>query len=95
MPVTCTPASGSAFAVGTTKVTCSATNAGGYSASGTFDVTVERITPVDGGAGGTVPATLGLTLGTAPRFGTFTPGVEKEYTATTRPTWSRPRATRR
>jgi len=83
VPVTCTPASGSAFAVGTTKVSCTATNAGGYSAAGTFDVTVERITPVDGGVGGTVPATLSLALGTTPGFGTFTPGVEKEYTATT------------
>ena len=52
VPVTCTPASGSTFAVGTTKVSCTATNAGGYSASGTFDVTVERIAPVDGGVAG-------------------------------------------
>jgi Fibronectin type III-like domain/Glycosyl hydrolase family 3 C-terminal domain len=32
--------------------------------------------------GGTVPATLGLTVGTA-SFGAFTPGVTKDYTATT------------
>jgi hypothetical protein len=36
-----------------------------------------------GDAGGTVPATLALTLGTAPTFGAFVPGVANEYTATT------------
>jgi hypothetical protein len=34
-------------------------------------------------AGGTVPATLSLTLGGAASFGAFTPGVAKTYTATT------------
>ncbi|WP_157592119.1 peptidase M6 [Solirubrobacter soli] len=33
--------------------------------------------------GGTVPATLGLTLGTAASFGAFTPGATKDYTAST------------
>jgi hypothetical protein len=33
--------------------------------------------------GGTVPATLSLTLGAAPSFGTFTPGVARTYTAST------------
>jgi len=33
--------------------------------------------------GGTVPATLSLTLGPAATFGAFTPGVAKDYTATT------------
>jgi photosystem II stability/assembly factor-like uncharacterized protein len=41
---------------------------------------------VDGGGagnvGGSVPATLGLTLGPAATFGAFTPGVEKTYEAT-------------
>src|SRR3954447_6454901 len=37
----------------------------------------------DGGAGGTVPATLSLVLGTPATFGAFTPGVAKDYTATT------------
>jgi len=37
----------------------------------------------DGQVGGSVPATLSLTLGTPPTFGAFAPGVEKEYTATT------------
>ena len=35
-----------------------------------------------GGPGGSVPATLALTLGPAASFGAFTPGVDKEYTAT-------------
>ena len=33
--------------------------------------------------GGTVPATLNLTLGAPATFGAFTPGVDQEYTATT------------
>jgi hypothetical protein len=35
-----------------------------------------------GGAGGSVPATLALTLVTSPSFGGFTPGIGKDYTAT-------------
>jgi Asp-tRNA(Asn)/Glu-tRNA(Gln) amidotransferase A subunit family amidase len=33
--------------------------------------------------GGTVPATLSLSLGSAASFGAFTPGIDKEYTAST------------
>jgi alpha-glucuronidase len=36
-----------------------------------------------GSAGGTVPATLSLSLGPAASFGTFTPGVGKDYSAQT------------
>jgi hypothetical protein len=36
-----------------------------------------------GSAGGTVPATLSLTLGAAADFGAFTPGVTRDYTAAT------------
>ena len=36
-----------------------------------------------GTIGGTVPATLNLTLGAPATFGAFTPGIDKEYTATT------------
>jgi beta-glucosidase len=39
-------------------------------------------TSASGGVGGTVPATLSLSLGGAPSFGAFTPGVDKTYTAT-------------
>jgi len=35
----------------------------------------------DGGAGGSVPATLSLSLGTPASFGAFTPGLAKDYTA--------------
>ena len=35
-----------------------------------------------GGISGTVPATLSLTLGPAPSFGAFVPGVARSYTAT-------------
>ena len=45
VPVTCTPASGSTFSVGTTKVTCSATDKAGNAATGTFAVTVQDNTP--------------------------------------------------
>ena len=38
---------------------------------------------IAGTIGGTVPATLSLTLGTPATFGAFTPGVAKEYTAST------------
>jgi len=40
-------------------------------------------TQVPGTVGGTVPATLGLTLGTAPSFGSFTPGKAQDYFAST------------
>ncbi|WP_270039121.1 WD40/YVTN/BNR-like repeat-containing protein [Solirubrobacter ginsenosidimutans] len=36
-----------------------------------------------GGAGGTVPATLALTLGTPASFGAFAPGVAKDYNTST------------
>ena len=36
-----------------------------------------------GTVGGTVPATLSLTLGAPATFGAFTPGVAKDYTAST------------
>jgi hypothetical protein len=39
--------------------------------------------PVDTGVGGTVPASLSLTLGTPATFGPFTPGIAKDYTAST------------
>ena len=40
-------------------------------------------TEVPGTVSGTVPATLSLTLGPPATFGAFTPGVTREYTATT------------
>jgi X-Pro dipeptidyl-peptidase len=77
--VVCTPASGSVFVVGQTQVTCTATDAQGNTSTKTFTVTVNGAQ----GAGGTVGATLALTLGAPAQFGAFTPGVARAYTATT------------
>ena len=41
------------------------------------------VTEATAPVGGTVPATLALTLGAPATFGAFTPGVAKDYTATT------------
>ena len=40
-------------------------------------------TSTGGTVGGSVPATLSLTLGAPASFGAFTPGVTKDYAATT------------
>jgi hypothetical protein len=45
VPVTCTPASGSTFALGTTRVDCSATDSHGNTIDRTFNVTVLDTTP--------------------------------------------------
>jgi HYR domain-containing protein len=44
-PVTCNPASGSTFALGTTTVHCSASDLTGHTTNGTFTVTVVDTTP--------------------------------------------------
>jgi hypothetical protein len=44
---------------------------------------VNCTTSAGGGSGGTVPATLSLTVGNTASFGAFTPGVAKEYNAST------------
>ena len=46
VPVSCTPASGSMFAIGTTTVNCSATDAHGNSATGSFSVTVRSASQI-------------------------------------------------
>jgi hypothetical protein len=54
-----------------------------------FDVSHADLTLVEAPTapvGGTVPATLSLALGAPATFGAFTPGVAKEYTATTEAT---------
>jgi hypothetical protein len=43
--------------------------------------TVNRSLCTQGGVGGTVPATLSLTLGAPATFGAFTPGLAKDYDA--------------
>ena len=53
----------------------------------TYEITPANTNPfatsTGGRASGTVPATLALTLGTPATFGAFTPGVAKDYTAST------------
>ena len=45
---------------------------------------VANVTPcTTAGVGGSVPATLSLTLGGPASFGAFTPGIDKDYTAST------------
>jgi N-acetylneuraminic acid mutarotase len=62
IPVSCTPASGSTFAIGTTTVACTAIDAHGNPASGTFSVNVVDTTkptltlPVDLSVDATSPA---------------------------------------
>jgi hypothetical protein len=49
----------------------------------TRSYTVIDATNADGGVNGSVPATLSLVLGTPATFGAFTPGLGKDYTAST------------
>jgi X-Pro dipeptidyl-peptidase len=79
--VTCSPASGTRVPISTLTVTCRATDANGNtSAPKSFVVAVSFA--AQGGVSGSVPATLGLTLGTPASFGPFTPGLDQDYTTT-------------
>ncbi len=69
--VACLPASGSTFAVGSTTVTCTATDASGNTATGSFAVRVTYVPPVTASAvwheplssdGGTFSANRGRTV---------------------------------
>jgi X-Pro dipeptidyl-peptidase len=81
---TCTPKSGTKFAVGSTTVTCTAMDANGnVSNTVTFNVIERYSTSANGDVNGSVPATLSLTLGPAASFGAFTPGLDHDYTAST------------
>jgi hypothetical protein len=62
-------------------VTRAANRAVGIKEIQVFDTRSQVQAP--GGVGGTVPATLPLQLGSAASFGTFTPGVTKDYSAQT------------
>src|ERR671920_1453432 len=67
-------------------VTCdsTATTATGTGGVKAFAVSGDRILPITlTSVGGTVPATLSLTLGTPASFGAFTPGVTKTYESST------------
>ncbi|MDA0160263.1 PQQ-dependent sugar dehydrogenase [Solirubrobacter ginsenosidimutans] len=59
------------------------TNAAGTTAIGTKTFTIGAVTDTPGTVSGSVPATLSLTLGAPATFGAFTPGVAKDYTAST------------
>ena len=52
----------------------------------TYEITPARANPYQittpGGVGGTVPATLSLSLAAPAQFGAFTPGIDKDYSAT-------------
>src|SRR3954471_17105911 len=67
-------------------VTCSFTAVKGASTASIDNVAVSRDQALSmsvGGAGGTVPATLALTLGTPASFGPFVPGTDRTYNAST------------
>ena len=64
---------------GVPVVTCTATDAAGNTATASFTVT--WVATAAGSVGGTVPATLALTVGSA-SFGAFQPGVDRTYTTT-------------
>ena len=68
--ISCSPASGSAFTIGQTIVTCTARDAQGNTATKSSTVTVRGTRPV----GGTVPATLSLTLGAPAELRRVRPG---------------------
>jgi X-Pro dipeptidyl-peptidase len=78
--VECDPASGANFAVGTTDVVCTATDASGNSTSATFTVSVRWVVDDPGDVDGEVPGTLSLTVaGGATSLGAFAPGVARDY----------------
>jgi hypothetical protein len=54
-----------------------------YSGDEHFAGSAYELAGQTGAVGGTVPATLSLTLGTPASFGAFTPGVAADYTAGT------------
>ena len=86
--VGCEPISGSTFPVGTTTVTCSATDASGNSSAATFDVTIDLDTPAPGhtatatwlepvaASGGTLVANRGRTIPVKVRL--FVDGRERQ-----------------
>jgi hypothetical protein len=78
---TCTPPSGSTFPLGTTSVTCSATDAAGNTASGSFTVVVSDVTAptvaITSGPTGTVGSSS-ATFSFTTNEGTFTCSLDGE-----------------
>jgi glucoamylase len=70
---------------GTNVITVTAATAAGGTGYARVSVTSNAVAPapvsVTGGVGGSVPATLALTLGAPAAFGSFVPGVARDYTA--------------
>jgi PKD repeat protein len=84
VPVECSPPSGSRFALGSTTVTCTATDRAGNAATASFRVTVvPPSVSAPSEVQGAVPPTLALTFGPAATFGTFAPATSRDYTAQT------------
>jgi hypothetical protein len=70
------------FPIGTTAVSCTATDANGNTSTGTFDVVVSFVDEDDGDVDGEVPPTLSLTVGPPATFGAFTAGLTRDYFTT-------------
>ena len=68
---------------GTFTYSVTAKDNAGNEVTVTRSYTVIQATNVEGGVNGSVGATLSLVLGAPATFGTFTPGVTKDYTAST------------
>lgn len=68
LAATCTPGSGAVFPLGTTTVTCGATDANGASVSGTFAVTVIDTTPPAITTPGAITQTASTTSGAVVTF---------------------------
>ncbi len=85
--VTCTPASGSTFALGTTTVTCTAKDAANNTASSTFTVTVSDTTPPVIAAHAAVPAEAASAAGAVVNYvkPTATDAVDGPVTVTCTP----------
>jgi Bacterial Ig-like domain (group 3) len=66
---------------GSHQITAEYGGEGAYSASAS--AAVSHLVPVSSTVGGTVPATLSLTLGGPASFGAFTAGIDRTYTAQT------------
>ena len=68
--------------IGTHEFTVTATDKAGNETTQTVSYVVNS-TAVEGEVGGSVSATLSLQLGSAASFGAFTPGIARDYTAST------------
>ncbi len=77
------PAPGTQLTLDTAASSVQLPIVGGGNALSAADGDPYAETSGDGAVGGTVPATLSLTLGPTASFGAFTPGVAQDYSAST------------